>query len=359
MNEHFETKLRLQLRAAAQREERRGAFTRRLAHLRLSLPAAPIVAAAALAVALLAVVVVVGGLRWGGDEPVTAPRVVADIAIADNLGSIDSGSGAVWAADTAKGQILRLDPRSRRVVKRIPVGGEAIVRAGAGAVWVLNERGRLLRIDPATNRVTSRTRLITGGRGVQLSALDVQILGGAPWVLGVEGALRINARTGRVEHLTRLEDELTEPFFITADDDSIWIYKRDEGLRRYDLGTGRKVGELPTRLPTATEMLPTPEGPVYATREGEVARADAGDGHIVWRRKLGTSVSGLPVARGDTLWVHASDAAGRDRLVELDLTSGELRSSAPLPEFGAAGAALVGRQVWITTPNGRLMVLQR
>ena len=112
-------------------------------------------------------------------------------------------------------------------------------------------------------------------------------------------------------------------------------------------------------MPEVTAVLPTPAGPVYITHEGDIARADADDGRIAWRRKLGTSVAGLPLLRGSTLWIHASDAAGRDRLVELDLDSGEILSRATLPEFGAAGAAFVGRQLWLATPNGHLMVLER
>jgi len=353
---NFETQLRLQLREAAQREERRGAFARRAAHARLSFPAAPMVAAATLAVALLVAIVVVGGLRWGGDEPVTAPRVVADVALADNLGAISSGSGAVWTVDTATNQILRLDPRTRRVQARVGIGGPGTVMAGAGAVWALTAR-RLLRIDPATNRITARTTLRLPG-GTPLSPFDVQILGGVPWVVGLEGALRINARDGRIEAATRLPQSETEPFFVVANDDSLWVLTRDERLERYALATGRPEAELPVRLPGATAVRPTPDGPVFITREGEIARADAGDGRLAWRRKLGTSVS-LPLLRGSTLWVHASDARGRDRLVELDLASGEVRSSATLPQFGIAGGALVGRQLWITTPGGRLMVLQR
>ena len=361
MSEHFETRLALQLRAAAQREERRGALARRLSRVRLSLPAAPIVAAATVAVALLAVVAVVGGLRWGGEEPVTAPRVVADVAIADNLGTLHAGSGAVWAADTAKGQILRLDPRTRAVQARIPAGGEARVTAGAGAVWVVNERGRLLRIDPATNRVTARVALRLPN-GDPLSLLDVQILGGAPWVIGVEGALRIDARDGHVAGFTPVEqgaaEPLLEPLFMVGSGDSLWVLTREQRLERYALATGRRTEDVAVRLPGAIAVLPTPAGPVYITREGEIARADGSDGRIAWRRTLGTSVSG-PLLRGSTLWVHASDAAGRDRVVELDLDSGKVRSSAPLPQFGVSGAAFVGRQLWITTPGGRLMVLQR
>ena len=130
---------------------------------------------------------------------------MANIALADNLGSLDSGLGAVWVADTAKGQVLRLDPRTRQVRARIPVDGEALVTVGASAVWVLNERNRLLRIDPATNRVTARTVLRRPAGGPELSGLEVQIIAGAPWVIGLEGALRINAGDGRVEHVTRLD----------------------------------------------------------------------------------------------------------------------------------------------------------
>jgi streptogramin lyase len=355
MSEPFETRLQLQLRAAAERQERRGALGR----LRLSLPAAPAVAGAALAAALLLAVAIVGGLRWAGeDEVVTAPRVVANVTLADTLGSVDSGLGAVWIADTAKGRILRLDPRSREVLVRIPVGGEARVTVGAGAVWAFNERGRVVRIDPATNRVTHRVALRLPN-GDLLTSREMQILDGAPWAIGLEGALRLNAGDGHVEHFTRLEGQQEEPRFIVGSDDSLWVLDRTQELGRYDLATGRRTGVLPVRLEGVTAALPTPAGPVYITNEGVIARAGAGDGRIAWRHKLGTSVAGLPARRGSTLWIHASDAAGRDRLVELDLDSGEILSRATLPEFGAAGATFVGRQLWIATPNGHLMVLER
>jgi hypothetical protein len=45
--------------------------------------------------------------------------------------------------------------------------------------------------------------------------------------------------------------------------------------------------------------------------------------------------------------------------VELDLETGEILSRVTLPEFGATGLRFVGRQQWITTPNGHLMVLER
>jgi outer membrane protein assembly factor BamB len=304
-------------------------------------------------------IAIVGGLRWAGeDDVVTAPRVVANIALADNLGSIDSGLGAVWATDPSKGHVLRLDPRTREVRARIPVGGEAGVTVGAGAVWAFNERGRLVRIDPATNRVTDRVALRLPN-GDLLTSRELQILDGSPWMIGLEGALRLNARNGHVEHFTQLEGEQVEPRFMIGSEDSLWVLDRTTELERYDLDTGRRISTLPVRMAEVTAALPTQAGPVYITHEGDIARADAGDGRIAWRHKLGTSVAGLPALRGSTLWIHASDAAGRDRIVELDLDSGEILSRATLPEFGAVGATFVGRQLWLATPNGKLTVLQR
>jgi streptogramin lyase len=352
MNESFQARLQLQLREAAQREEHRGALGR----VRLGLPAWPAVAAVALAALLLAAVLVVGGLRWG-DEPVTAPHVVFVAPYADNLGSIDDGFGAVWMADTAQGQVLRVDPRTRRVRARVAIGGPATVTAGAGAVWALRERGRLVRIDPATGRVTDRVTLRLPGGGA-LNGFDVQMLGGVPWAIGAEGAMRINARDGHVEHFTPLPHRI-EPFFVIAAEQSLWVVGRTQRLVRYDLATGRRQGDWPVPIRGSVGFTPTNAGPVYATHLGEVARADPDDGRLAWRRKLGTSVTGIPYLRGSSLWIHASDAAGRDRLVELDLASGRTRSSIVLPEFGASGVTTVGRQFWITTPNGKVMVLQR
>jgi hypothetical protein len=61
----------------------------------------------------------------------------------------------------------------------------------------------------------------------------------------------------------------------------------------------------------------------------------------------------------DRLWVHASDiSAGRDRLVEMDPRTGRVLSSTGLPEFGIAGMTQVGRDLWITTPGGKLMIVR-
>jgi outer membrane protein assembly factor BamB len=346
MSHDFVTELRLQLREAALREERRGPLRRGLAGF--PRPAA----AAALAAALIAVVVVIGGLRWGGEENrQAAPRVVATFTLADSLAWITPGFGAVWVADPAQERILRVDPRTRRVRASIPVGEQPVVNTGAGAVWALAD-GHVLRIDPGTNRVTARAKLAS-----TVPLIDVLILRGAPWVLTRERVLRLDPATGRVAGSISVPGG--DPRFVLAADDGIWILTRDARLLRLDLRTGHQTAEMPVRLPDAHAAVPTPQGPLLLTRDGQIARASLADGRLLWRRKVATEFGTLPVLAGDMFYIHAvGGETGRDRLLALELESGETRSVTTLPEFGATSAARVGRELWITTPGGKVMVLR-
>ena len=371
----FVSELRRQLRAAALREEHASAIGRGIAHVRYGLarpvllPRPPTLAAAALALAALVAAIVVAGS--GRDATPKRMRVVATVPLADAVGSIASGFAAAWVADPSRGQVMRVEPRFRQIKARIPVGGEPVVAAGAGAVWALDARAqlgggrrvrddiaRVSRIDPRTSRVTSRVELRLPGGG-SLTALDVEILGGRPWAIGLEGALRIDTDGTRVKQFTHIVGLDASPLSVKGFGHTLWVLTRDERLLRFDLRTEARPGELPVRLPGAVGFLPTPAGPVLVSRDGEVARAEPTHGRLAWRRKPGTGIGAPPVLVGSSVWVHVSDTAGRDRLVEFDLATGRTRSAVQLPEFGASDSGTVGRELWITTLNGKVMVLRR
>jgi streptogramin lyase len=79
----------------------------------------------------------------GSSTPIRVPFGAISVAVGKNV---------VWAVGT-NGEVVRIDPRAKRVVKRIETGnGATEVVAGLGAVWVLNPTlGTLTRIDPGTN----------------------------------------------------------------------------------------------------------------------------------------------------------------------------------------------------------------
>jgi hypothetical protein len=275
-----------------------------------------------------------------------------------------AGYGSVWAVDP-DGAILRVDPRTQQVQQRTRVAPGAILNVGAGAVWVLeatgarSPAGRVLRIEPTSGRVTARAGLelptVPGSPNI-----DMLVVGGRPWVLGSLGAVRLDPETLRPLQRIAIDpsDGEPQPMFATLREDGLWVLTRDQRIKRYDLAGGHVAEELPARLPGASVVVPTPAGPLLVTRQAEYALADPDDGRLVWRRTIGTSTPGPPAIEGDTMITHVT-ATGGDRAVALNVETGETEFSVPLPEFGIAGAANVGRQIWIATPAGKVMILQR
>jgi YVTN family beta-propeller protein len=84
-------------------------------------------------------------------------RVVGDVDAGGPLGfsqTLAVGAGAVWLADPFDAQVVRIDPKTRRVVARIPAGAATTLAVARDAVWVISSLG-LLRVDPATDQVVA------------------------------------------------------------------------------------------------------------------------------------------------------------------------------------------------------------
>ena len=109
MNQDYVTQLRLQLREAALREERRVPLARRAVRMRHGLPG-PAPLAAALAVALFALAVAIGVVQLRRDSAPVKPKVVHTFTVAGSLGSLSGGFGAAWASDPVTGRVLRDRP---------------------------------------------------------------------------------------------------------------------------------------------------------------------------------------------------------------------------------------------------------
>jgi YVTN family beta-propeller protein len=92
-------------------------------------------------------------------------RVVASIARGrfgeGNFGGgVAAGEGAVWTTPYSGKALWKMDPLSSRFTGSIPLGRPpGGVEFGAGAVWVVGHDGILLRIDPKSDRVTKKIRL--------------------------------------------------------------------------------------------------------------------------------------------------------------------------------------------------------
>jgi hypothetical protein len=363
MNQDFVTRLQLQLRDAALREERRTPFARRVVRAGRWLPG-PAPVAAALAVVVLALAVAFGALALRGEPEPVAPKVVGTYPVGAGLSSLAPGFGAVWGADSIRGQVLKIDLETRRVVARIPVGGDVRVATGSTAVWALagdllyaGDQGpvTLVRIDPHTNRIVARIPMRTPSGGA-FAPRGLQIDKDAVWVEGAGGMLRIDPD----RNVADLFVPLTKPTRgVVATRDRLWVLSPGGRLRELDARTRRDVGEVSVSGAADTHLSRGRRGTLTLIGRNEISVIDPASGRARWRTTLEGDIRyWIPGADG-TLWVHVTrDSAGPDRLVRLDGDTGERTGYVDLPEPDVAGMVRVGREVWVGSPGGKVVVVR-
>ncbi len=379
----FETRLRLALGEAAEREAERGRAGRAVARSRSTLvvtrrsfvPAAAAVLGTLLALAVATVFLT----RSGSREAVRPPEVVARFALGESLGGTVGAYGSVWVADTGPDRLLRVDPDSRRVTVRLPVEGDVAMAPAGGTLWALNEgapapatdfRDLLLRIDPRSDEVT-RLRLRTPS-GADLGGVGLAADQDSVWILGTTvswhnndalGLMRLDPQTGRATVAFALPGKWGR-VGIALRRDGLWAITADDRLLRYDARTGEKLSETRLDLPgSGRDAEPAPGHLQFAgdtlvtSTPGGLAGIDPYAGRVVWRRDLGGTVNAWTEA-GGLVWATVSPR-GPDRLVAVEPHDGQVATSVGLDVFGADGIASVGDELWITTAGGEAVVLQR
>jgi streptogramin lyase len=163
-------------------------------------------------------------------------KLRARIEVGGSPGGVVAGAGAIWVVDWEKGRLIKVDPATNRLVKTLTLGevSNDIAFAG-GAVWVTGDRGELLRVDPETVKVSKRVPLIASPSADSGLGPGVIAAGRTMWVaIGDGDIVELDARTGHilghargpalpVEHARR----------IAADDRALWISspERHEVLR--------------------------------------------------------------------------------------------------------------------------------
>lgn len=372
MTDDFVTRLRLQLREAAEREERKHGLASRLTVARPRLPSlAPdqVVTALVVALILIAAFYALATLR---PEPAAPPpwKVVTRLAPGGSLGAIAGGFGSAWVDDTTRQQLLRIDAHSHTITARMAVPGDAAVGVGDGAVWVVESTGAgyeltgpLLRIDPRTNRVITRIALRTPD-GHPFRAWGVRPGDGVIWIIGPDGALRLDPRTNRItKAIARGSGYEISDAALTGRE--LWLLRADRRLLGFDAHTGARTHTL--RVP-GTGGLQTGElrtvGDaliVLADNEGadDILRIDPTTGHTLWHKLL-TKV-GPSVAAADAFWVPTADVhrTGID-VIGLDPRTGATREHVRVGrEFNATAFDRVGSELWLTTASGRAIVISR
>jgi len=137
-----------------------------------------------------------------------------------------AGAGAVWAVSHDRGTLLRVEPRSGRVARRITLSSDPHgVAFGSGLVWVaLYHESAIVRIDPRTGRISGPP--IRTGFPTELLASAGGHLWAIPSVGGyladpqLRTVLEIDARSGRV---VRSYHTRGRPRDVVATGNNAWV----------------------------------------------------------------------------------------------------------------------------------------
>jgi virginiamycin B lyase len=200
------------------------------------------------------------------------------------------GGGSVWVADDPRGNVVRISPRTNKVLAQIPVGdGPSSIAFDGATAWVTNHRETTIhRIDLATNRSTLLTKL--GGEAPE----RIVWFHDRFWVTGRgTDLLKVNPASGKIERTIEIGASGID---LVATGDDIWIPTRSaatdpsgfptmDALKRVSVSSGSVV----------TVAEPTSRLDVHGLRvaNGSVWLADNRSGYLyrVPARLIGVAFS--------------------------------------------------------------------
>jgi hypothetical protein len=144
-------------------------------------------------------------------------RVVADIALPANPAAVAADGAGAWVA-TADGRVLQVSRKRNRVVGAIDAGGplgfSQTIAVGPSGVWLADPFDeQVVRIDPKTRRVMAR---IPAGAVTTLA-----VTGDAVWGLSSMGLVRVDPANDRVAAVAP-DPELRQARFVAADARAVW-----------------------------------------------------------------------------------------------------------------------------------------
>jgi len=259
----------------------------------------------------------------GPAEPSRAGRVVSSVAIPDPAYAVAAGEGGVWVPDDRAGTLLRIDPRSGRVVATISIGTGNPSRIDAfdavatspGAVWVTSSvDNALLRIDPSSNAVAQRIPL--GVQPTSLAVLDADV-----WVTSSRAneVLRVSVATGVVEGSI----SVTDPSHVSVGSGGVWVGSEREGvLSRIDPATNRAATVYTGTASDdyVVDAVAAVDGGAWIRNLAaqSVEHVDMLTGVVIQRATvggggatLGITVANTVTSTDDAVWVSVSDALVR------------------------------------------------
>jgi virginiamycin B lyase len=234
--------------------------------------------------------------------------VVADLPVDEWPYPITAGSGSIWVGNDRDQILTRIDPGTRRVVKRIgfghPIHGLAV---GEGSLWVASScEGVVRHIDPYSNEV-ARDTIRFRPRQQEDACVDVEAHGyhypiamvfgnGSLWVGNrlSQTLLRIDPEAGRV--IARISN--VDPQSLAFGDGIVWMVSyADEEVIKVDSNLGVILAREP--VPRYPHGIVVGEEAIWVAHDDEGTISEIDPLTATVRRTFDRGATGLTADRAN------------------------------------------------------------
>jgi streptogramin lyase len=142
-----------------------------------------------------------GALRLPERERIAAGDVLAKIDVAASPDPVLLANGDIWVGHYQANGLERVDPKSAKVVAKIPVSSPIDLVDAFGSIWTVElTQNRVARIDPSDGHILNRIEI-----GLEPDGIAAGF--GSIWAVNqLDGTLsRIDPKTGKVERTSDLQ----------------------------------------------------------------------------------------------------------------------------------------------------------
>jgi streptogramin lyase len=282
--------------------------------------------------------VVAAGIATAAAGAATAPTVIARIAVDPGAApcAAAAAGGSVWVSEYGSPYLLRIDPRTNRVLSKSRIGfGSCGLGAGAGSLWVEDtSSGTLSRVSVKTRK---RTAIPIGSQ-----PYDATFAYGAAWVTsyGDSAVERVDPARNRV--VKRFPLELATG--VVGAFGSVWATGSD-GVLRIDPATNTIVARISVQ---GAGWTAASSGAVWITSPNGLVRIDPHTNTVAATIRITVPVLGDPAVVDGLVWVPE---VGQNQIALVDPSTNRVSGTVKVGA-GPFVVTEIGGDAWVPSWKG-------
>ena len=218
-------------------------------------------------------------------DPKTNRVTNAPVTIEQPCAGLVVAFASVWSEDCGRNELVRVDQRSGRELARIPLipaDSEGRITATQTAVYVPSRDASsvhffVAKVDPTTNKIVWKIPVAPGGVAAAAGF-------GSVWITNAFAGTvtRIDAASDRVTRTTKTRKGAR---FLATGEGAVWILNQSDGsVSRLDPGSGKVVATIPAKVPGEGGCIATGLGSIWVTMpQTPVLRIDPKSNKVIER----------------------------------------------------------------------------